>query len=147
MRAARRASHGESTIYQDSTGRWHGQVSMGLKEHGQRDRRHVSGKRRADVVAKVRELERKRDAGLAVTAGRPPAVGEWMAHWLDGIAAQRVRPTTLRTYRTLVDKYIQPTVGHHRLDRLQPEHVEALYVRMSAGGLAPSTVLQTHRVD
>lgn len=44
-----RAASGESTIYRDEAGRWHGYVSMGLKANGVRDRRHVSGQRRADV--------------------------------------------------------------------------------------------------
>src|SRR3954465_14945829 len=35
-------------------GRWHGFVSMGKKENGRRDRRHISGARRADVVTEVR---------------------------------------------------------------------------------------------
>src|SRR3954463_3331346 len=44
------------------TGRWHGFVSMGKKENGRRDRRHVSGARRADVVTEVRAIEAERDA-------------------------------------------------------------------------------------
>jgi integrase len=32
---------------------------MGKKENGRRDRRHVSALKRAEVVAKVRSLERK----------------------------------------------------------------------------------------
>ena len=59
-----RASNGESTIHHDESGRWHGYVSMGQKEGGQRDRRHVSGASRAAVVRKVRALEAKRDAGF-----------------------------------------------------------------------------------
>ena len=64
----KRAS-GESTIYRDEDGRWHGFVSMGKKENGQRDRRHVSAAKRADVVSKVRALEAKRDAGMVEAAG------------------------------------------------------------------------------
>ena len=33
-----RASNNESSIHQDGTGRWHGYVSMGLKDGGRRDR-------------------------------------------------------------------------------------------------------------
>jgi hypothetical protein len=40
-----KAAAGESTIYRDDSGRWHGYVSMGLKDNGRRDRRHVSGPR------------------------------------------------------------------------------------------------------
>lgn len=52
-----RNASGESSIYQDTAGRWHGKVSMGMKDGGVRDRRHVSGQRRADVVTKVRARE------------------------------------------------------------------------------------------
>lgn len=146
MPARRRASHGESTIYQDADGRWHGQVSMGRKEHGQRDRRHVSGKRRSDVVAKVRELERARDAGIVAASGRVPTVEEWLTHWLTTIAAPKIRPSTLTRYRQLVHHQLVPGVGHQRLDKLQPEHVEKLYRNLLARGLSPASVVQAHRV-
>lgn len=139
-------SGGESTIYKDDVGRWHGYVSMGLTDNGRRDRRHVSGQRRADVVAKVRDLERKRDAGLASTAGQQTTVGAWLEHWLDTIAAQRVRPSTLARYRQLVRHQLAPKMGHHRLDRLQPEHVEKAYAELLSGGLSAASVLQAHRV-
>ena len=141
-----RATNGESSIYRDGTGRWHGQVSMGRKNNGRRDRRHVSGAKRADVVTRVRELERKRDAGTAGVAGKVSTVEQWLEHWLDTIAAGKVKPSTLTRYRGLVRHQIAPGVGHHRLDRLQPEHVDELYARLLAGGLAPATVLQCHRV-
>ncbi len=141
----KRAS-GESSIYRDEDGRWHGYVSLGKKENGRRDRRHVSGAKRTDVVAKVRELERKRDAGTAGAAGKAPTVRQWLEHWLDTIAARKVRPSTLVRYRQLVANQLAPGVGHHRLDRLQPEHVEKLYSDLQEGGLSPASVVQVHRV-
>jgi len=138
-----RAASGESSIYKDEAGRWHGYVSMGLKENGRRDRRHVSGTRRADVVAKVRALEAKRDAGTAEAAGRAPTVGDWLEH----IASRRVRARTLESYEALVRLHLRPGIGHHRLDRLQPEHLEQLYGSLLEDkGLSPATVLRLHRV-
>lgn len=61
---------------------------MGVKDGGVRDRRHVSGQRRADVVAKVRALEGRRDAGIAQAAGRGMTVGQWLEHRLDNIAVR-----------------------------------------------------------
>ncbi len=139
-------ANGESSIVKGDDGRFHGYVSMGKKENGARDRRHVSAMKRTDVVAKVRELERKRDAGTAGAAGRAPTVGEWLDHWLGTIAARKVRPSTLVRYRQLVANQIIPGVGHHRLDRLQPEHVEKLYGELQASGLSSASILQAHRV-
>jgi len=142
-----RAASGESSIYKDEAGRWHGYVSMGLKENGRRDRRHVSGTRRADVVAKVRALEAKRGAGTAEAAGRAPTVGDWLDHWLEHIASRRVRARTLESYEALVRLHLRPGIGHHRLDRLQPEHLEQLYGSLLEDkGLSPATVLRLHRV-
>jgi integrase len=134
------------SIYRDDVGRWHGYVSMGLKDNGRRDRRHVSAARRAEVVTKVRALERRRDEGAGGAAGRSPTVSQWLDHWLEVIAAQKVRPSTLSRYRQLATHQLKPKVGHHRLDRLQPEHVERMYADLLGSGLAPASVLQAHRV-
>jgi integrase len=139
-------SSGESSIFKDGAGRWHGFVSMGKKENGRRDRRHVSGAKRADVVAKVRAIEAKRDAGMVEAAGRAPTVGEWLDHWLDNIAARKVRPRTLESYCSAVRLHLRPGIGHHRLDRLQPEHLERLYAALADKGLSPASILRCHRV-
>jgi len=141
----KRAS-GESSIYRDEDGRWHGFVSMGKKENGRRDRRHVLGAKRADVVAKVRAIEAKRDTGVVDAAGRAPTVGEWLDHWLDNIAARKVRARTLESYRSTVRLHLRPGLGHHRLDRLQPEHLERLYAALADKGLSPASILRAHRV-
>jgi len=141
-----RSAYGESSIHQDANGRWHGYVSMGLKREGQRDRRHVSAAKRAEVVRKVRALEQQRDSGVVQAAGRAPTVAEWLGHWLDTIAIRKVRASTLQGYRGKVNSRIIPAVGHHRLDRLQPEHLEAWYIELADEGLASSTILQLHRI-
>src|SRR3954468_24987208 len=144
--APRSRASGESSIFKGEDGRWHGFVSMGLKDNGRRDRRHVSGARRADVVAKVRAIEAKRDAGIVEAAGKAPTVGEWLDHWLDNIAARKVRARTLESYRSIVRLHLRPGLGHHRLDRLQPEHLERLYASLVEKGLSPATTLRVHRV-
>ena len=49
-------------------------------------------------------------------------------------------------YRASVYKHLIPGVGAHRLDKLQPEHLEKLYGRMiSHKGLKPATAHLAHR--
>jgi integrase len=38
-----------------------------------------------------------------------------------------------------------PGIGAHRLDRLEPEHLERLYSNMIRSGSAPATAHQAHR--
>jgi hypothetical protein len=59
-----RNANGESSIYKsEADKRWHGRVTVGVKDNGTPDRRHVTSKDRREVVRKVRELEKKRDDG------------------------------------------------------------------------------------
>lgn len=146
MTAGRRRANGRSSIFLGSDGRWHGYVTMGVKDNGKTDRRHVQGPSERVVTAKVRELERKRDAGTVASVGKPPTVSEWLTYWLDTIAARKVRPSTLQGYRSKVAKHLVPGIGAHRLDRLLPEHVETFYRACEQGGMAPATVLQLHRI-
>jgi len=73
-------------------------------------------------------------------------VSEWLTTWLETIARRKVRPSTLRRYRSLVDTHMIPRFGRVRLDRLTPERIEAAWVDMETNGSAPATVLQAHRV-
>jgi integrase len=94
----KRRAAGRSSILRNKQGRWQGFVSMGRRPDGRRDRRHVRGRTRAEVTAKIRELERQRDAGLPLATGRVPTVGEWVTFWLDHIAVHRLRPRTWEGY-------------------------------------------------
>jgi integrase len=141
----KRRGTGESTMYKDKDGRWHGYVSMGTKAGGKRDRRHVQGATRAEVAGKVRELEKRRDAGTTAMSGTM-TVAAWLDHWLDNVAGRRVRPRTLEGYRATIRLHIAPAIGHRRLAQLQPEHVEELHSAMLTKELSPATVLRAHRV-
>ena len=48
-----RQANGRSTIYQGKDGYWHGRVTVGLKDDGRVDRRHVMSRSKAVVVDKV----------------------------------------------------------------------------------------------
>ncbi|HKR52336.1 MAG TPA: tyrosine-type recombinase/integrase [Pseudonocardiaceae bacterium] len=69
-----------------------------------------------------------------------------MAHpRLDNIAAHSVRYKTLVGYRTDVTRHLVPGIGAHRINKLEPEHIEKLYTKMRAAGLAAGTVHHVHR--
>ena len=69
-----------------------------------------------------------------------------MDHWLT-IAKRSVRVMTYVGYEGYVRNHIKPALGHHRLDRLQPEHLEAFYTHLAdAKGLSSAMQLQQHRV-
>jgi integrase len=64
-----RAPNGASTIYHGSDGCWHGRVTVGVRDNGKPDRRHVKRKTEAEVIRAVRELEKQRDSGKVKRPG------------------------------------------------------------------------------
>ena len=116
-----------------------------MRDDGKIDRRHVKRKKEADVIRAVRELEKLRDRGQVRKPGRPWTVEQWLTHWLDTIAAPSVRYKTLAYYRTAIAKYLVPGIGAHKIDRLEPEHIEKLYNRLRTEGAKPATLQQVHR--
>ncbi len=144
--ASSRRPNGRSSIYLGQDGRWHGRVTMGVRNDGTPDRRHVTGTTESAVTKKVQALEQQRTVGSVADTGRAPTVEHWLQHWLRTIAARKVRASTYEGYRTKIEYRIIPGLGAHRLDRLQPEHLERFYSDLLAEGLAPATVLQIHRI-
>lgn len=152
--ASTKRSDGEGSIYYvASRDRYVGSYVTGWRD-GKPIRKKVSGKSKADAARKLRELREKVDAGH-LPKGRIPTTEEWMTHWLNEIAAKKVRPSTLKGYTTCVNRYIIPLLGQHRLDRLTPEHIAAAWTYLQETGapgvaeprpLSSTTAHQCHRI-
>jgi excisionase family DNA binding protein len=138
-------ANGRSSIYQNAEG-WHGRVTVGVKDDGRPDRRHVRGKTKAEVTAKVRKLEKLRDESRVPKDGQRWTVAKWLTYWIENIAVPpNVSENAHSGYSVDVRKHLIPGVGTHWLDRLEPEHLEKLYAKMQRSGLAAGTAHHVHR--
>jgi integrase len=92
---ARRRGRGEGSIYKDEAkGRWYAAISVGYGPDGKTWRRQkVSGRTRAEVAAKLRELQAEQDSGAQPACGYTvqQAVDDWLVEGLDGRSAETVR--------------------------------------------------------
>ncbi|MFF9918986.1 tyrosine-type recombinase/integrase [Streptomyces globisporus] len=140
-----RQPNGGSSIFKGKDGRWHGYVTVGVKDDGTPDRRHVSRKTRPDVTKVVREMERQRDKGAVRKVGQSWTLETWLTHWVENIAAAHVSENTIDGYRVAVRHHLIPGLGAHRLEKLQPEHLERFYKKMQDSGSAAGTAHQVHR--
>jgi integrase len=124
----------------NAKGYWEASVWMGTKPDGSPDRRHVERKSKAARNSRVRELERKRDAGLTTKPGRVKTVEQMLTRHLDVVLPQRERaPMTIVGYRSVCMHQIYSRWGAQRIDRLMPEQIEDGLASMKAAGLAAST--------
>lgn len=142
-----RNANGRSSIYQSKTdGSWHGYVTVGVKDNGKPDRRHVRGKDQAEVTRKVQDLEKARDDGKVRKAGENWTVEQWLRHWIETVIAPPViTENAFIAYEVAVRVHLIPGIGAHKLAKLEPEHLERLYRKMSKAGAKPGRVHQVHR--
>lgn len=140
-----RNPNGASSIYKGADGKWHGRVTVGVRDDGKPDRRHVERKTRTEVVAAVRRLERERDSGNVPKPGKKWTVHAWLTYWLDHIARPVISENGYDAYRVAVHVHLVPGLGAHRLAKLEPEHLEKFYAKMVADGSKPGRAHQVHR--
>lgn len=140
-----RRGHGEGGIYQRNDGRWAGMLDLPPGPDGKRKRKYVYGKTRKEVAEKLRKLRADLDAGLLATPDRL-TLGELVTRWLDDVAAHRVRPVTLDSYRRYANVHIQPALGTIPLKKMQPMHLQRLYSEMAKAGKAPRTIRYVHTI-
>lgn len=116
---------GEGSIYKRTDGRWAASIELPPALDGRRRRKVITSKSKADLVTKMRALQREaRESGDLATSS--PTLKDWMAYYLDHIAADRVRPQTLTSYQASSQNYIVPILGRKRLDKVTPQDVLAM---------------------
>jgi len=77
-------------------GLWRGELTIGYDDDGRRERRKVSGRTKAAVVDKLRELRGELDHGIVPKTGYAgytvrQAARDWLANGLDGRSAKTIK--------------------------------------------------------
>src|SRR6266545_760243 len=120
-RPPRKRSNGEGSIYQRKDGRW--TAAYFVPDHnGIRRRRYVYGDSPEAVEDKLVEIRKLVKSGVPVS----PAglnLETYLTEWIDQIAAPRVRPSTLESYRSAITKRIIPHLGRKKLGQLNARDV------------------------
>lgn len=135
-------------IYEGSDGLWHGYLTVGSKPNGRPDRRHRTGRTREECEQKIRDLEDEAAAGRVTAVGGAPTVEEWFTTWLTTIAnrpPKPLKPRTLDDYWSKCRHWVFPHLGAHRLDKLDSDHLDALYAAMARAGRSGS-VTKVHAI-
>ena len=148
MTGTRRGNR-ESWIRETPNGRgyYEARVWMGTRPDGKPDRRHVERKTLKAVRARVRELERERDAGMAGKPGRPRTVREMLTRHLDVVLPQRGRaPKTITSYRSLCEHQIFPGGAASGLTVCCRSTSRTATRRCSPVSLSASTIVKVHAI-
>ena len=73
--------------------------------------------------------------------------------WLTDYAAQHLEASTMQLYNHLLSAHILPVIGHAKLSKVQPAHLNKLYNQLSQqrkdgreGGYSPKTIKHVHNL-
>lgn len=147
---ARRAAQGAGTIRKKTVTRkgkeytyWEARITVGRDPGtGKQIQQSFSGKTQKEVREKMQA------AAVAVNSGAyiPPAklnVGQWLDVWTDEYMAN-LKPGTVRTYKTMINKHIKPAMGAVKLTDLHPHRVQTFLNGLE--GLSVSSVRLVYKV-
>ncbi|WP_432249973.1 site-specific integrase [Streptomyces sanyensis] len=139
----RKAANGEDSIYWDkSKNRFVGAVSLGFTPAGKRNRPKVSGKTKAEVRRKLRELKRELDSGIksSATYTVTQAVNDWLEKGLKGR-----EKSSIDTYRSLAQTHITPYLGAAKIRDLDADDLDE-WLEDRAKVLATQSLRMIHSI-
>lgn len=87
-------------------------------------RKYVYGKTRKECEEKARKAQRQLDHG-ATFDGKPKTVGDLLRLWVAAIETKR-KASTMQGYKQIVKNHLIPHIGHIPLDKLAPQHIQAM---------------------
>lgn len=139
-KATTRAANGDGSIRQRPDGRWEVRITLGIDPAtGKPKRKSFYGSTQSEVRRKKTEALAALDKGVYQEPSRI-TVESWMNTWLEEYCKNSVKPYTLSSYNTIVNKHIIPNIGGLRLQDVRGVHIQKMYNKMISNGNAPKTV-------
>jgi integrase len=98
--------------------------------------------RRRDAELFEASIRRARQLGQLASEviGSNATLEEFLIEWWDTYAATHLRPNTLATYTTLLDKWIVPYLGRKRLREITRETIDTYAAQLRVAGAGAPTV-------
>ena len=118
---------GEGSIYKRAKdGMWCTSIELPPGLDGKRRRKVVCRKDKAETIREMRKVQADlAKHGDLITSST--TTEKWLRHWLDNVAAKRLRPKTLAGHRTVMDNYLIPILGRKRLEKLTAQDIRELH--------------------
>jgi integrase len=131
----KKRGQGEGSIYQRKDGRWVSEVQLGYSK-GKRDRKFVYGKTRKEAADKLTDILNKQKIGLPIIADKQ-TVQQFLEQWLEDCIKPSVRLSTYLSYEQQIRLRIIPEIGHIKLSKLTPQHIQKMLNNLAKISLQP----------
>ncbi len=140
-RQRQRRGHGEGTIYKRKDRE--GYAATITLEDGKR--KTFYGKTYQETQEKLLKARYEQKQRTLITE-KDQKVGHYLEYWLENVDKPQIRLSTHLLHCRLLRRHVVPVLGHYSLQRLAPDHVQALYTQMLENGLAPRSIRMIHAI-
>ena len=141
MAKSKLRGHGEGSVYRRKDGRW--TASMTLEDHS---RKYFYGETRKEAYEKLQKALHEQKQGTLLV-GPQQTMKDYLEYWLEEVHKSKLRIGTYRSYRGVLNCHLIPGLGHIRLQKLTPQHVQSLYSKKhTEEGLSPGRIRVIHIV-
>ena len=121
-----KGAKGGGTIRQRPDGRWEARYTFGIDPGtGKQIQKSVYGKTQKEVAQNLRQITAEIDAKTYVAPCKL-SISEWMSIWAQDYLVG-VKASTAYLYMRTIELYIDPHLGHIRLDALNAHAVQHFY--------------------
>ena len=93
------------------------------------------------LTEKLREI----DTGLLIDV-KDMKFGDYLDYWIEESCSNRLKITTVDTYKYNINKHIKKSLGNIYLQKLMPLHLQNFYKECMENGLSKKTVVNIHRI-
>lgn len=115
-------------------------------ETGKTIRKSITGKTKAEVEKKLREVQREISDGIYKKDVKITVKG-WCETWLSEYIALSAKPLSLSTYESRIRNHIIPEFGGKKLKEIDSVAVQAWVNRLhKVKGLSPKTIKNTYAI-
>ena len=149
-----RRDRGDGSIRKRPNGSFEGRYSYVDENTGKRIDKSVYAPTQSEAKRKLKELIKQIDSRSDDDPYVKPSnltLGDWLDTWMKEYKKNSVRPATYTSYHHNIETHIRPALGGVELQKLRPDHVQALLNDMTRGSthkppLAPWTVLKVKNI-
>jgi integrase len=135
---------GEGSVYRRSDNLWAASIELPPRD-GKRRRKVVSAKTKAEVLRKLHEAKKHLETRGDIHTDTL-TVAQWFDVWMTDIATKTRRPKTVASYRSVVDRWVVPTIGKTRLDKVSPSTIRRVFTAMETEGKSTTYMRNAHGI-
>ena len=141
----KRRKNGEGTIYQRPNGLWVCEITLGFDADGKRLKKTLSSMDLEKLQKKINDTKFLADRGQLADPSSY-TLSSWIEFWLENYKKNSIKPTTLDCYYYAYEQHIRDSIGHNKLDKVNPVLLQKRINEISDDGYSSSAISKVYIV-